>query len=410
AGWHRSIVSNHPLSGRGSPRGRGCAEGASGSAWKGVVDPADSGRNSGGGGGSGKGKKAPPRVVDTKKAGGLEKKGTGSDSPAARQPSSGAASVAKKTPSLVDVHEKRLLMLWKDDAARTQRTREEQLVKVRLAREKLKKDEQKRTIEMQRQILEIQQRYIQQHQKHQPQQQQQQQQSKRPSNQQKLLQKTATAAEEHRRNLELQEMKKAKAAQTQAATAAQIHVKEVQQRYQQEVAKQLALLRRNQVSYWSSGRPALSTIKTSDTKLVPTPIVPQDLYRKAVQNMLTLRESTTPPLPAPPPPPPQEKTGVNPSSNGNDNISVPNPTAIATVTSYSTASFTTAAPNHFPRDYHDYYQLGSAGAEQQPQRSPSEAYVPPPVLPVGLVAGGLTSWKQETAGCLDEEWPISKSA
>ncbi|CAN0459252.1 unnamed protein product, partial [Ectocarpus sp. 12 AP-2014] len=241
-------------------------------------------------------------------------------------------------------------------------------------------------------------------------QQQQQQQSKRPSNQQKSFQKAATAAEEHRRNLEMQEMKKAKAAQTQAATAAQIHVKEVQQRYQQEVAKQLALLRRNQVSYWSDGRPALSTIKPSDTKLVPTPIVPQDLYRKAVQNMLTLRESTTPPLPAPPPPPPKERTGGNPSSNSNDKISVPNPTAIATVTSYSTASFTTAAPNHFPRDFHDYYQLGSAGAEQQPQRSPSEAYVPPPVMPVGLVAGGLTSWKQETAGCLDEEWPISKSA
>ncbi|CAN0548192.1 unnamed protein product, partial [Ectocarpus sp. 12 AP-2014] len=85
-----------------------------------------------------------------KQTGGLEKKGAGSDSPAARQPSSGAASVAKKAPSPVDLQEKRLLMLWKDDAARSQRTREEQLVKVRLAKEKLKKDEQKRTIEMQR--------------------------------------------------------------------------------------------------------------------------------------------------------------------------------------------------------------------------------------------------------------------
>ncbi|CAN0595385.1 unnamed protein product, partial [Ectocarpus sp. 12 AP-2014] len=67
AGWQGSMLSKHPLSGRGSPRGRGCAEGASGSAWKGVVDPADSARSSGGSGSSGKGKKAPPRVVDTKK-------------------------------------------------------------------------------------------------------------------------------------------------------------------------------------------------------------------------------------------------------------------------------------------------------------------------------------------------------
>lgn len=69
-----------------------------------------------------------------------------------------------------------------------------------------------------RRIMEIQQRYIEQHQKH-------QQEAKRPSNQQNPLQKTATAAEEQRRNLELQEMKKAKAAQTQVPTAAQIHVK-----------------------------------------------------------------------------------------------------------------------------------------------------------------------------------------
>lgn len=60
---------------------------------------------------------------------------------------------------------------------------------------------------------------------------------------------------------------------------------------------------------------------------------------------------------------------------------------------------------HQPRDYHYYHQLGGAGAELQPHQGFTKTHVPPPVIPVGLIAPGLVEWQRETKECLEKEWP-----
>lgn len=117
------------------------------------------------------------------------------------------------------------------------------------------------------------------------------------------------------------------------------------------------------------------------SKLVATPIIPQDHYRNALQQMLKLDE----PFPLP------EKEG---QAGGPSSLAAPTNSNL---------------PPHQPRDFHYYHQLGGAGAERQPHQGFTKTHVPPPTIPVGMIAPGLVDWQRETKGCLKAEWPVPAS-